>query len=189
MTHAEINSAVRKLAYLKTPDKVRAGVRNMYGVSVSLERVERILSTLGGNKPIRAIGEVQPEDGDDFRVAGKVVPLVKAKTLRERRKIDPPARVYTPNAYARGLVETVCERLGLEVGVFYSAARFKEYVHARSLVAKLLQERNPGLYSSPFIAACIGRKDHTTVLFSLKQFDIYCRVNPDLAAAYREMRA
>jgi hypothetical protein len=179
---------IRELAYLRTPDRIRAALINTVGHAPPLAVIERELSAILQPRP-DGYGDVgEPTEGDGLYYAPRRNPHYVAAghtTLAANFKASRPAekpRVYktppnySPTVASERLVEQVCEMMGLDPARMMGPTRVRVYVYARAIVAKLLKERNPSVYSCPRIAACIGRKDHSTVLNLLSQFETYLRV-------------
>lgn len=204
---------VEQFAYLKCPSKIRAAIINEGGPRLSVETIQRKLSTLPSRIIRVDVGEPTEEDGLDFRVAGlvqrepakrfnlsaedrariaglaagvkdKPAPEAKPRTFTYRR----PARTYTGTEYAAGLIDQVCEALDIPRQAFSSDSRQKFLVAARALVVRLLRERSVALYSYPRIAEIVGRGDHSTMINAMNKFDHYCTLFPEIAALYLEMR-
>ena len=205
---------VEQFAYLKCPSKIRAAIINYGGPRLSVELIERRLSTLPKKVDGAHIGEPKESDGIDFRVAGLVKPrpqIVARKSLTEqdRQRIaelakgvgdkqppekrktfryKAPPRTYGGTAYAAKLIDRVCEGLEIPRDAFASESRQKFLVAARALVVKLLRERNEALYSYPRLAEIIGRGDHSTTINLMQKFDHYCTLFPEVADLYLKLR-
>ena len=204
---------VSELAYLKCPDKIRANLINMGGPRLSIAEIERKLARLPTKVEGSHIGEPKLSDGVNYRVPGLLGPrpVVRkslAITPEERARIaelakgipDKPVKpiatyrykgpppVYGSTTYADGVIDRVCEALDLPRETFFSDSRQKYIVAARSLVVKVLRERNSAVYSYPRIAEIVGRNDHSTMIHSYQQFDNYCRLFPVLATLLVELR-
>jgi hypothetical protein len=197
VTHAEINSAVRALAYLKTPDKVRAGIRNTYGFEVPVDRVARALSTISEKRPVRNI-QLEPLASDafdyDYRVNPNVRPQIiepiKPRTTSVFKQREPlPAEVPAPsptNPY-EGPFEF--KRLAASIGTDFSVtadeiigkARFRRMILPRLVLTKLCLERGMSLTQ---IGRRMGRRDHTTILHQRDIFDAYAALYPQVRASY-----
>lgn len=65
----------------------------------------------------------------------------------------------------------VCHEYNIELEDLISKLRFRELVRARSLIVKLLRDKNETLES---IGLVINR-DHASVLHLLKKHDYYCK--------------
>lgn len=64
---------------------------------------------------------------------------------------------------AKALATSVARAFGLTYKDIVSPSRAVKNVCARAVIAKLLRERNPDVYSFPRIAKEIGRRDHSTI--------------------------
>lgn len=204
---------VAELAYLKCPDKIRASLINMGGPRLSIAEIERKLARLPTKVQGSHISESLLSDGANYRVRGLLGPRsVVRKSLaippKERTRIAElakgipdkpkkpiaayrykgPAPTYGTTVYADGVIDRVCEALDLPRETFFSDSRKKYIVAARSLVVKVLRERNSAVYSYPRIAEIVGRNDHTTMIHSYQQFDNYCRLFPVLTELLAELR-
>ncbi len=189
---------IEQLAYLKTPDKIRAALINTTGSAPSLYAIERRLSTLA-KTPTRSVPEPLDRDAIDY-VAPWILRREQKRKEREERLAKAVEEVKKPNPLpmvpfkhngtpqSHKLVEFVCKTLGLDACDFYGPTRLKEYVHARSIVAKVLRERNPSIYSYPKIGTCVGRSDHSTVINLLRNFETYCRY-PHIWETYQAAKA
>ena len=207
---------IKEFAYLREPSKIRAAIINAGGPRLSVDVIERKLVLMGNRREARPdVGEPTDSDGDDFRVTGYKLPdPVKPKgiTEEERKRIaklaaligdkpeEPqpekqktfrykaPLPHYGGTAYAAGIIAQVCEALEIPREAFSSESRQKYLVAARALVVKLLRERNASIYSYPRIAEIVGRGDHSTMINAMRKFEIYCRLYPEIAALYLQMR-
>lgn len=204
---------VEQFAYLKCPSKIRAAIINEGGPRLSVELIERKLSTLPSRMVRLEVGEPTESDGIDFRVAGLVQrePVKRSRLSEEDRAVIArlasevkdkaaapakrrtftyrrPAPTYTGTEYATRLIDEVCEALDIPRKAFSSDSRMKFLVAARALVVRLLRERSVALYSYPRIAEIVGRGDHSTMINAMNKFDHYCTLFPEIAALYLEMR-
>lgn len=207
---------VEQLAYLKCPERIRVALVNMGEPAPALDVIKRRLSRLGSRVEGAHIGEPTHSDGMDFRVTGLVVAPkprlgVSSITPEERARIaklaqgipdrprEPkqatsafrykgPPPVYGSTTFADKVIDRVCDALELPRQTFFSSSRQKYVVAARSLVVKVLRERNTAVYSYPRIAEIVGRNDHSTMIHSFQQFDNYCRMFPQIAELYAELR-
>lgn len=201
---------VEQFSYLKCPSKIRAALINAGGPRLSIEAIERKLSTLPRGYVHGDVGEPKETDGFDFRVAGLVPAQSKprtgkprnrqnlarikaaAKAANEKQTTDlryvreKPTIAGTP--FSEALIEEVCEALDVPQEVLLSSSRWWRLAAVRSLIVVLLRERNAGIYSYPRIARILGRGDHSTIIHSHQRFEHYCTIYPDVAALYLEMR-
>lgn len=216
MTH-EFNDfmvpTVEQFAYLKCPDKIRAAVINAGGPRLSPDAIKTRLARLPVKIEGAHIGEPTEGDGIDFCVRGIVKPLPARRgtstiTAEERKRIaelakgipDKPKQktavlrykgpppVYGSTSYADSVIERVCDAMDLPRETFFSASRQKYVVAARSLVTRVLRDRNTAVYSYPRIAEIVGRNDHSTMIWAYEQFDHYCTLFPILRRIYDELR-
>jgi hypothetical protein len=197
VTHAEINSAVRALAYLKTPDKVRAGIRNTYGFEVPVERVARALSTISEKRPVRNI-QLEPLASDafdyDYRVNPNVRPQIiepiKPRTAPVFKQREPlPAEVPAPsptNPYEgpfefKRLVASIGTDFSVTADEIIGKGRFRKLILPRLVLTKLCLERGMSLIQ---IGRRMGGRDHTTILHQRDIFDAYAARYPQVRASY-----
>lgn len=194
MTQADINNAVRSLAYLKTPDRVRAGVRNTYGYSVPLASVERILRENERRKPAE-IGEPKESDGwdYDFRL-NRAVPVPAEKPVvkfarpmfRERAPLPKKVPAPSPNPFVgpfqfKVLAASVASDFGVTVADVCGNGRFRKFMLPRLVLTKLCLERG---MSCCAIGRKMGGRDHTTILHQRDIFEAYARLYPEVARSY-----
>jgi hypothetical protein len=204
---------VEQLSYLRCPDKIRANLINMGGPRLSIAEIERRLARLPVKVEGAHIGDPTEGDGIDFRVRGIVKPLPARRgtstiTAEERKRIaelakgipDKPKQktavlrykgpppVYGSTSYADSVIDRVCDAMDLPRETFFSASRQKYVVAARSLVTRVLRDRNTAVYSYPRIAEIVGRNDHSTMIWAYEQFDHYCTLFPILRRIYDELR-
>lgn len=201
-----------QFAYLKCPDKISRALVNAGGPRLSADVIKRRLSRLSTKVEGAHIGDPTESDGIDFRVAGLVPQRVVSKTSTarelqmERNRIAALAalvpdrsdkkpvpvenvRVRQPIPKAAfDLIERVCGEFGLTDEQFYAPRRQGLIFAARALVAVVLHERNPLVYSYVRLADVLGRKDHTTIMHNVKRFDVCCQQFPQVAALYLKLR-
>lgn len=194
---------VEQFAYLRAPDKIRAALINAGGPRLSVDTIERKLRELPRGIIRPDAGEPCENDGAHFRVAGLIrAPKPRVDNPRNRqtpRVADAPVKRKTfrykaPRPHYGGTVQAeqiitkVCDALDIPREAFCSESRQKYLVAARSLVVKLLRERNTTVYSYPRIAEIVGRGDHSTMINSMRKFDHYCDLFPEIADLYAELR-
>lgn len=197
MTAADINRAIRSLAYLKTPDRVRAGIRNTYGYSVPIDRVQRVLNVIQAEGSHRAkVPEPLDSDAWDFDVrysANSRVQLVDRIRTPERpmlRQREPlPAKVppQTPNPYQgpfmfRHLVASVAADFGIEPERVLGKGRIRKLILARVVVTKLCIEQG---MSCANIGRKMGDRDHSTILNQRDVFDAYAAMYSAVLQSYQ----
>lgn len=95
---------------------------------------------------------------------------------------------YRPTAFfVDELIAGVAEDFGMSATLLKSPKRTRVYVHARAVVFKILHERG---WSYPRMARAVGRKDHSTAIHSVDNFDVYCKMDPRVSASFlKHMRA
>jgi DNA-binding transcriptional MocR family regulator len=195
---------IDELAYLKCPSKIRAAMINTTGRAPTVEAIRRKLEETESRRVNRwNVGEPEESDGEGY-ISPQGLMRLQRHNERQRaiaeRAPAPPKRikrprpiVFTPSKpkptlLSERVVREVCQRMDLDIRIFYSNSRNKRYVHARAIVCKVLRERNIEVYSMPRIGACICREDHSTVRHLLMNFDVYCRY-PGIWDVYNEVRA
>jgi hypothetical protein len=94
----------------------------------------------------------------------------------------PPMGGYIGAREMAAIIAPIC---GVPPRAIFSTTRFKPAVVARMAIARALRDRGLTL---PVIARAIARKDHTTVLWLLRNFDRYQQTYPALAKAYAAIK-
>jgi hypothetical protein len=183
---------IDQLAYLKSPDKIRAAMINTTGRAPSIAVIERRLKELEPKLNRWDVGEPTDEEGQHFVVRGLVEPEPVKVERPKPPKVSKPRKPWVPRKptatlLSEKLVKLVCEEMRLDVAEFYSTSRLRPYVHARAIVCQVLRERNEKIYSWERLGACIARTDHSTVGHLLKNFDVYCRT-PGVWEVYDRVR-
>ena len=79
----------------------------------------------------------------------------------------------------------VCDVFDITLDELMGPARTKKYVHARSVIYRILRGRN---HSLPTIGRLMGGKDHSTVINALAKFDWYCTEDPRVRDAYELLK-
>ena len=196
MTQAEINKAVRSLAYLQSPDRVRAGVANTYGVRVPIERVARILSVVQAEGSHRTkVAEPKPNDAYDFDVrvsrnsrVQRVEPIAKRDkpALRERAPLPVAVPKATVNPYTgpfsvRRLAASIGADFGLTADDVLGPCRKRTFILPRLVLTKLCIEH--GLSCSQ-IGRKMGGRDHSTILHQRDVFEPYRAKYPMIGRCY-----
>lgn len=153
----------------------------------------RVRGLLGPRSVARKSLAISPEKRTRIVELAKGIPDKPDKPKKPKKPIATyrykgPAPIYGTAVYADGVIDRVCEALDLPREMFFSDSRKKYIVATRSLVVKVLRERNTAVYSYPRIAEIVGRKDHSTVIHSYQQFDNYCRLFPALTELLAELR-
>lgn len=197
MTPAEVNKVIRSLAYLRTPDRVRAGIRNTYGVAVPLDRVERVLKEEQAKGSHYAkIPEPLDSDAYDFDVRYSVnsrVQLVEPirkperPMLRQRASLPAVVPVETPNPFQgpfqfKRLVASVAADFGIEPERVLGKGRIRKLILARIVVTKLCIEQG---MSCANIGRKMGDRDHSTILNQRDVFDAYAAMYPTVSQSYQ----
>jgi hypothetical protein len=196
---------VRSLAYLKTPDKIRAALINMGGPRLSLDKIERELSTLPRGDIRPPVDEPTERDAVDYRIPS-LCPQTKAPKPRRATLITPEERARIaklaaaiPNkgpvravpqpkdvGYGESLARYVMHRAGLNSRTFFAPSRRNRRVAAAAaLVAVLLRE--DGRYSYPMIARILRRKDHTTIVYAVQNWPRYAEQYPEFQWLHNEL--
>jgi hypothetical protein len=193
---------IEQLAYLKTPDKIRAALINTTGSAPSLYAIERRLSTMP-KREVKRIDEPKDSDALGFTKRKPVVPKRKPPivTPEERERIariaatipDKPVPVVerpTVGAgYGRKLVQYVMQELNISHDEFFGRRRKRRAVAAASLIVSVLRAADKYRYSLPAIAKLVGRKDHSTMIYALEQWPVYAKMFPDVAALHDDIIA
>lgn len=203
---------VEQFSYLKCPSKIRAAMINAGGPRLPLDVIKRRLTRLPCKVEGANIGEPTEADAIDWRMTGLVRPERRKQsslTAEERVKIanlakgipskppQPKERVYryraprtnhVGTAYADRLIDRVSDALYIPRKVLLSKSRLKLIVAGRALIVALLRDRNPGVYSYPRIASILHRLDHSTMIHAHEQFENYCKLFPEIAELFAELR-
>jgi hypothetical protein len=197
MRQADINRAIRSLAYLKTPDRVRAGVRNTYGIAVPLDRVALVLGTMNAERSNRA-KEQEPTEADgwdfDVRVNPNVRPLIARPVAKRdrpalRAKEPLPAHVPapSPNPFVgpfqlKVLAASIAQDFDTTAADILGKARFRRLILPRLVLTKLCIEQG---MSCAQIGRKMGGRDHSTILHQRDMFEPYSALYPEIVASYR----
>jgi ATPase involved in DNA replication initiation len=196
MTYAEINNAVRQLSYLKTPDKVRVGIVNTYGVTVPLDRVARILRVIQAEGSHRAqIAEPKESDAWDFDVRINpnkrpviIKPVAKRErpAMRQREPLPKHVPAPSPNPFIgpfqfKLLARSIAEDFDTSAADICSAARFRHLFLPRLVLTKLCLEQG---MSTVGIGRKMGGRDHSTILHQRDKFDAYAALYPAMRMSY-----
>lgn len=196
MNCVPIETAVRALAYLKTPDRVQAGVRNTYGVTVPLDRIGRILAKMPKREPGGAIGEPTERDGWHYdlrrnRYEPVEVPPAPKPVIRAVFKKREPMLVAVPAPSPRNpyvgpfefnvLAASVGRDFGVSAAEIIGKGRFRKLMLPRLVLTKLCLERG---MSCSNIARRMGGRDHTTIMHQRDIFDVYAVRYPAIGRSY-----
>jgi hypothetical protein len=193
---------VEELAYLGTPDRVRAALINTTGHAPPMAVIERKLAKVKG-KHIRQVGEPVDNDAAIYTPQGIVLPdairerqrkakenrAAWAKLLRESPD-DKPAPLPDPasNEYRKQVVNYVLHRMGISKRMWNKTLRrYGRMQAAGAVMAKAMRDRDPLRYSYPKIASAIGRGDHTTVIYTLKAYEGLAKQFPEIVPIYDEL--
>jgi hypothetical protein len=194
MMTTEITRAVRALAYLKTPDRVRAGIRNTYGFNVPLVRIDRILRESEGRPPAK-IPEPLPSDAFDYDVRfnrsgiRKVVEPVKPRTKPVFKTREPLPKVVPAPSINPFEGPFQFKVLAASIGRDFKATaadiigpkRFRRLILPRLVLTKLCIEHG---MSCSQIGRKMGGRDHSTILHQRDKFDAYAALYPEVRACY-----
>ncbi len=98
--------------------------------------------------------------------------------------------MYTPNTpyldHIEAIIAKIAQIYGITVTTMRSGSRLRVATQARQAAAWVLRQRFP-IYSLQQIGHFVGVKDHTTVMYSLKQIEQRMQRDPDLAELLRDM--
>lgn len=107
---------------------------------------------------------------------------VKVDEIRANAKAEKPSG---PGASL--LIHAVAQAFYIAPDQLLGDGRNKVLVAARAVVAKILRERNPAVWSYPKIARAIGRSDHSTVINLIDTWEQRCRQIPAMREVYKMM--
>lgn len=195
MSTAEIDSAVRSLAYLKTPDRIRAGVRNTYGVFVPLERVNRVLASLPKRAPGGAVGDPTERDGWQYDLRHNryepvfeaepvkpcPVPKVEVRAPLPKTLPAPSINPFEGLFQFKVLAASIGRDFGVSAADIIGKARFRKLMLPRLVLTKLCIERG---MSCSQIGRKMGGRDHSTILHQRDMFEVYAPIYPAITASY-----
>jgi len=201
MTGADIQSAIRSLAYLRTPDKVRAGLANTYGVKLPIERVQSALSVIHAEGSHYA-KVAEPKESDawdyDFRFHRNSRPQAKPQivkperpALRQREPLPKSVPAPSPNPFVgafmfKALAASIASDFGTTVDDICGGARFRRLILPRIVLTKLCLEQG---MSSKAIGRKMGGRDHTTILNQRDSFHAYAKKYPAIRESYERHAA
>ena len=125
----------------------------------------------------RWFGKPQRNDGEDFdpRIKFKPKP-VEPEPLPVPKELRIDRRV---------IVKGVASDFRISSDDIYGKSRKRTIVHARAVIAKLMADRK---MSASWTGRFLGRRDHSSILHSLRMFDTYERVNPLVTLSYERWR-
>lgn len=128
----------------------------------------------------RAIKAIEAEQALRDAEKDAAEALAQAKCEEERRR----ARSLP---FARKLAWEVADELGLEYAKVVGKSRKNRYHEARAIVWTLLREKDPKRYSYPQIGKLFANRDHSTIIYGVKSFPMYCKRNPKLFSIYKAL--
>jgi len=83
------------------------------------------------------------------------------------------------------LIQAVATAFGIDPEGVRSKARGKNFLYARCVLVKILQERGA---SYPVIGRLLGGRDHSTTINAYHMFPTYCRKDPRVASTYEKYK-
>jgi hypothetical protein len=197
---------IDRLSYLKCPKKIRSYIMRDYGNAPTVAEIQRRLTKSDECQQRWNVGEPEPSDARDFQVKS-ALPIAEIRTVQtatqRRRNVsffeaakafnkdwlsslpEKPKPDLMPTGTANELATAVARVFGMDLAELRTDSRRRKHVVPRALIAKLLRERNPKVYSFPRIAACVGRKDHSTVIHMIDRFPDFCREYPEVYEVYK----
>lgn len=107
---------------------------------------------------------------------------IKVDEIRANLRVEKPK-----DPSASHLIHAVARAFYIAPADLTGGKRNKVLVAARAVIAKLLRERNPDVWSYPKIARAIGRKDHSTVINLIDTWEQRCRQIPAMRQVYLMM--
>lgn len=112
------------------------------------------------------------------------------RTMRKLASVEAVKPIRTPSrppAHSGILIHRVADAFGLPVDALSGKCRNKAVVAARSVVARLLRERNAAVYTYPMIARSMGRSDHSSAIYWHKMYPVFAKQFPDVERVYLAM--
>lgn len=183
--------AKRLAGYISSPTKIEALTRMEFGRAPDLHVIANMRYAVEQEaKPARRpCKESAERDGDDYampsllrRAAPPPKPRVTAHIDFDPRPTEPPTNPFLQTwRLTMAVIESVATDFGLCAAHVLGASRRREYIWARAVAIRLLNEQG-------LSAAGIGRKlhrDHSTILHALKHFDAYARQCETVSGSYR----
>lgn len=196
--HNAKQMAQRLARYITCPSTIRAHVVNSFGQGPSLEYIKEAQRKHREARPIwNDVDEPRPQDAKVFDARINQPKRPRPAPVSDVKRIPAALVPINPELLAKGLRnaspatqirEAVALGFGTNVKDMLSESRTKVHVAARAVVAQLLHERNPEVYSLNRIAREIGRGDHSTVHNLLDTFEVRCKHYPLMAAVYEAVR-
>jgi chromosomal replication initiation ATPase DnaA len=89
---------------------------------------------------------------------------------------------------AQELIANVLARCQIGRRKFFQQRRRAQNVAVAGGIAVLLRERDEKLYSYPFLASLLNRKDHTTMMNAVRRWPELAAQFPDIAAVIEAVR-
>jgi chromosomal replication initiation ATPase DnaA len=89
---------------------------------------------------------------------------------------------------AQELIASVLARCQIGRRKFFQQRRRAQNVAVAGGIAVLLRERDEKLYSYPFLASLLHRKDHTTIMHGVRRWPEFAVKFPDVAAVIDAVR-
>lgn len=181
--------AKRLAGYIASPTKIEALTRMEFGRAPPLHQIAEMRCAVerAAKPPERYCNERDDDDGRDY-VVRSLVPKAKPRRVRDYIVIE-PARLLEPpenpfaGLYSTGarVIASVAHDFGLTPAHITGLARDAVLIDARAVVVKVLKRW--GRRSYPEIGRLMNR-DHSTVIHSLQNFDIYARRNRMVEESY-----
>jgi len=192
-----LDMAAHLAGYMNCPSKVQTHVNNHFGrAKLTREQAEKAIQRVKDEEAKRKRisehrnSDSEESDGLDYdvrrlkrgRKQSKAVEFVSYKNTA-----DPWPSWYRPRGIlpADMLIRSVANEFGISADTVKAKERPIHHVHARSVIVKILRERN---LSKPMIGKLLGGRDHSTVWNSLVNFDMYERINPLVSIVYNKFR-
>jgi hypothetical protein len=170
----EINSAVRTIAQRQAVERALA----IHAAEIEARRIER-----RKDEKAREVECYQREREEKRRLrdqANRKANEIRAAVVE--CTIIHPANGRIP---FHDLIEGVASAFGLTADGVRSKARGKEFIYARCVMVKILQERGA---SYPVIGRLLGGRDHSTTINAYLMFPTYCRKDPRVASTYEKFK-
>lgn len=184
---------VEQLAYLKCPDKIRAALINMGGPRLSIDEVKARLPqneyVRGGNIPDYV--EPEPVKPKGLRLTPEERAKIAAIAAGIPNRVTPidTSKLAEPKTLGKDLVRLVLREMNIPTGEFFGGTRCGHVRAAGALVAVVLRQVDPELYSYPQIARIVGRRDHTTIIHAVRRWPDFAEQYPEYKALYERIMA
>ena len=170
----EINSAIAQIAQRQAVQRALA----THAAEIEARRIER----RKGEKQ-REIERYRREREEKRRLrdqANRRANEIRAAIVE--RTIIHPANGRIP---LHDLIQAVATAFGIDPEGVRSKARGKNFLYARCVLVKILQERGA---SYPVIGRLLGGRDHSTTINAYHMFPTYCRKDPRVASTYEKYK-